>query len=37
MIFTSASHDVKKDPAIMDHSFAEAILIFNLFSQANRE
>ena len=33
--FTSASHDVEKDPAIVDHSFAEVVLILNLFVHTN--
>ena len=34
-IFTSASHDVEKDPAIMDHLFAEEFLVLNLFVRTN--
>ena len=31
IILTSASHDVEKDPAIVDHLFAEVFQVFNLF------
>ena len=30
LIPTSASHDVEKDPAIVDHLFAEVFLVLNL-------
>ena len=35
LIFTSASHNVKKDPAIVDHLFMEVFLVLNLFVHTN--
>ena len=38
IILTSASHDIKKDLSIMDHLFAEVLLVLNLFVRTmNRE
>ena len=31
LVLTSAMHDVKKDPAIVDHLFAEVFLVLSLF------
>ena len=39
LILTSALHDVKKDPAIVDHLFVEVFFFYQLYShiQTNRE